>query len=98
MQRLRRHGASHLLPLQDGWRILLTILRERTWRPSIKTLAPTREAISSAVPDRKYSGAARRGTLAVTPDAFSVESMEVIATPSLREGTESQKSTWGYLP
>lgn len=33
IERPRRHGASHLRPLRDGWRILRTILTERHWQP-----------------------------------------------------------------
>lgn len=41
IERPRRHGTSHLMPLRDGWRILRAILRERHWKPKHTAVADT---------------------------------------------------------
>jgi hypothetical protein len=60
IERPRRHGVSHLMPLRDGWRILRTIMRERHW-------APTRSAVPDAASAKAKRSSGQRTTAAYPP-------------------------------
>ncbi len=56
IERPRRHGTSHLMPLRDGWRILRTILRERQWQPPRSTAPDTRPAETRRISGQRTTG------------------------------------------
>jgi glycosyltransferase involved in cell wall biosynthesis len=50
----RRHGASHLRPWRDGWRVLTAVGRERTWRATgVLAIAPETLPPVTVTPPRR---------------------------------------------
>ncbi len=91
IERPRRHGESHLMPLRDGWRILRAILRERHWKPKHAPVHDAQVAKAKRTNGQRTTAAYPPAGQRTRPNAPRTRPRSATITPEVQREMDRRK-------